>query len=82
MARAMLKWSLTQLADAAKIGLGTATLFEAGESVGEENVAAMRNAFESEHIRFMTEGALAGGIVRSRLRFVSKEGTNKLSQQR
>lgn len=73
MARKALKWSLVDLADAAGINAVTAVLFEAGEAVDGGSVAAMRKAFEAQHIRFMDQGALAGGILRSRIRYVQKE---------
>ena len=44
MARAALKWSLSDLADAAGVGRATAARFELGEAVAPASIAAMRSA--------------------------------------
>jgi transcriptional regulator with XRE-family HTH domain len=62
MARAYLRWSLTELASASGVGRATAARFELGEPVGERVVAAMRNAVESAGAAMIDKGAHAGGV--------------------
>ena len=62
MARAALKWSLTDLAEAAGVGRATVARFELGEPVTAANIAAMRAAFESKRVRFIDTGKLAGAV--------------------
>jgi hypothetical protein len=62
MARAALKWSLTDLAASAKVGRATAARFELGEQVAESNVAAMRVALETAGTRFIERGEYRGGV--------------------
>lgn len=52
MARAALKWSLTDLAHAAAVGRATAARFELGQSVEAAKVAAMRKALEDAGAQF------------------------------
>jgi transcriptional regulator with XRE-family HTH domain len=56
MARAALKWSLTNLAEAAGVGRPTAARFEFGEAVEEVMVTDMRKALEVKRIQFVDEG--------------------------
>lgn len=62
MARAALKWSLTDLAEAAGVGRATVARFELGESVGDGPIAAMRAAFEAKRVRFIEKGRFSGGV--------------------
>jgi transcriptional regulator with XRE-family HTH domain len=62
MARAALKWSLTDLAAEAGVGRATAARFELGEPVTAETVAALRGAFEAKRVRFIDKGVFAGGV--------------------
>ncbi len=52
MARAALKWSLSDLAKAARVGRATAARFELGEAVGDGPISAMRRALESKGANF------------------------------
>lgn len=52
MARAALKWSLSDLAKAAGVGRATAARFELGEVVGDRPITAMRGALESKGANF------------------------------
>lgn len=70
MARAALKWSLTDLAEASGIGRATVARFELGEPVGTSSVAAMIAAFEAKRVRFINEGKLAGAV------YVMRSGAN------
>lgn len=62
MARAALKWSINQLGDAAGVARMTVIRFERGDSVVQENVAAMRQALEAQRIKFVDNGTLAGAV--------------------
>ena len=64
MARAALKWSLSDLAEAAGVGRATAARFELGETVGEGPVRAMREAFEAKRVKFIDDGASKGTVMR------------------
>lgn len=71
MGRAALKWSAAELAKAAGIGYATVARFEAGQTVNDESVAAMRSAMEAGGVEFIAPGAVvkpgkssAGGGVR------------------
>lgn len=65
-ARAMLKWSLTDLASAAGVGRASAARFELGQSVDPETVAKLRKAFEAKRVRFIDDGPMAGGVFQLR----------------
>ena len=62
MARAALRWSLTDLAEAAGVGRATVARFELGESVGDGQIATMRAALEARRIRFIEKGPFSGGV--------------------
>lgn len=62
MARAALKWSLSDLADAAGVGRATAARFELGETVAPASVAAMRSACEAAGVSFVETGRHAGAV--------------------
>jgi len=62
MARAALKWSLSDLAEASGVGRATAARFELGESVEAGRVEAMRRAFEASRIHFVETGKWAGAV--------------------
>lgn len=62
MARAALKWSLADLANAAGIGRATVARFEAGENVADRNVKAMMDAFERHRVRLITDGSFKGAL--------------------
>lgn len=64
MARAMLKWSITDLAEASGVGRATVARFELGEPVGAAIVQAMRAALEAKQVRFIDTGKFAGGVSR------------------
>lgn len=66
MARAALKWTLSDLAAAAGVGRATAARFELGQPVESAKVAAMRGAMERQRVRFVDDGRLAGAVVRVR----------------
>ena len=57
-----MKWSLTDLAEAAGVGRATAARFELGEAVEEIKVADMRKAFEAKRIQFVNKGRWAGAV--------------------
>lgn len=62
MARAALKWSITDLADNAGIGRATVARFELGETVAPASVKTMRDALEAKRVRFVDSGKLAGAV--------------------
>lgn len=62
MARAALKWSLSDLAAAAGVGRATVARFELGETVAQSSIDAMRAAFEAKRVRFVETGKLAGAV--------------------
>lgn len=62
MARAALKWSLSDLAEAASVGRATAARFELGETVAPASVAAMRSAFEAQGVTLVEAGKYAGAV--------------------
>jgi hypothetical protein len=70
MARTTLKWSLVDVGMATKVGWQAVADLEAGRPVSPWVQAAVREVFEAEHTRFVDAGWLAGGIIRSRLRFL------------
>lgn len=63
MARAALKWSLSDLAAAASIGRATVARFELGESVGERPVQAMQDALSKAGAQFSRRSARVGVTV-------------------
>lgn len=64
MARAALKWSISDLQEAAGVGRMTVARFEGGQSVNDDSIQAMRKALEKRRVRFVDEGDLAGAVVR------------------
>ncbi len=56
MARAALRWSLTDLSVAAGVGRATAARFELGQSVDEKSVEAMRGALVAAGILLIDAG--------------------------
>lgn len=62
MARACLKWSLTDLAAASGVGRATAARFELGEPVGDRAILAMRTALEVAGAKMIDKGVYAGGV--------------------
>ncbi len=62
MARACLSWSRSDLAEAAGVGVATVVRFETGSAVQPDKVAAMRQAFEANRVKFVDEGPLAGAV--------------------
>lgn len=61
MARAALRWSLQDLADAAKVHRNTITNFENERYAGsEEALSAIRSALEKAGILFISDGQYSG----------------------
>jgi hypothetical protein len=58
------------LARRVRIGETTLARFERGQPVSAWSVAMIRAAFEAQHIQFIDDGLLAGGVIRSRIRFL------------
>jgi transcriptional regulator with XRE-family HTH domain len=64
MARAALKWSLYDAANAAGVSYRTIFRLENEQrDIQVPKVAALRRAFEAEGVRFLDEGADAGAVV-------------------
>jgi predicted transcriptional regulator len=63
MARAGLDWTQHDLAAAAGVSWRTVARFEGGESVLTARVQKLRHALESEGVRFIDSGNLAGAVV-------------------
>lgn len=63
MARAALRWSLTDLAAASAISRRTILRFEAGEAIMPVRVKAIRHALEAKGILFIDSGRLDGGVI-------------------
>jgi transcriptional regulator with XRE-family HTH domain len=58
-ARGLLNWPQAQLAEMARVGLGTVKNFEAGRSLpSAENLLAMQHALEAAEVEFLPEGAV------------------------
>ena len=62
MARAALKWTRADLADASGVGVATVVRFESGANVTPDLVQAMRGALEAKRVRFHDTGKLAGAV--------------------
>ncbi len=62
MARAALKWSRADLAEAAGVGVATVVRFEGEQSVTSASVDAMRAAMEARRIKFIDDGQLKGAV--------------------
>ena len=62
MARAALKFSVRDLAAAARVGANTVVRLEAGEKLQERTVEAIRAALESAGIEFIAENGGGPGV--------------------
>ena len=62
MARAALKWSFEDLAEASGVSRMTVARFESGKNVSQESIAAMQRALESKRVKFIKEGAMKGAV--------------------
>lgn len=62
MARAALKWSLSDLAEASGVGRATAARFELGENVDSAKIELMRAAFEAKRVKFVETGRWKGAV--------------------
>jgi transcriptional regulator with XRE-family HTH domain len=62
MARAALKWSRAELAQAAGIGVATVVRFEAGTPVNDDSVLALRHALEKARCKFVEDGPMKGVV--------------------
>ena len=71
-ARTILKWSLSDTGNAARVSSRAVADLEEGRPVSRWTEAAIQSAYEAEYIRFVDTGWLAGGIIRSRLRFTDE----------
>lgn len=63
MARAALRWSLTDLASASGVSRRTILRFEAGEAVMPARVKSLRHALEAKGVLFIDSGRLEGGVI-------------------
>ena len=69
MARAALQWSLHEAAQAAGVSYRTILRFEKEQrDVQPELIADLRRAYEAAGVRFIEQGADAGGVVPPALR--------------
>lgn len=61
--RALLEWSASDLAEAAKVGIATVKRFEAGDAVRQPTKDALRAAMEAAGLHFLAAGqkSPAGG---------------------
>jgi transcriptional regulator with XRE-family HTH domain len=64
MARASLKWSIDDLAEAANVGRATVARYENGTDAKPETVDAIRSALRGAGIHFVTKGPFAGAVQR------------------
>lgn len=62
MARAALKWSLSDLARASGLGRATLARFELGQAVSAETVAKAKAALERERVKFVETGSFKGAV--------------------
>jgi len=62
MARAGLRWSISDLAKAAGVSSRTVIRFENGEPVAASTVATVRQAYEAQGVQFIDGGALVGAL--------------------
>ena len=62
MARAALRWTISELAREAGVGRATVARFEIDEPVGLQLISSMRQAFERHRVRFLETGQFAGGV--------------------
>lgn len=62
MARAALKWSFEDLAEASGVSRITIARFESGKSVSATSVDAMRKAMEAKRVKFIDEGPWKGAV--------------------
>ncbi|WP_433908776.1 helix-turn-helix domain-containing protein [Sphingomonas yabuuchiae] len=60
-ARALLDWTITDLAQAASVGVMTVKRFEAGQSVSAVSIQALSDAFYKAGISFVTAGEVSTG---------------------
>lgn len=60
MARANLKWTLTDLAEATQLGRATLAYFELGQAVSAETASAIRATFEAKRVTFPKGGVAIG----------------------
>lgn len=65
MARAALRWTISELAEEAGVGRASVARFEIGEPVGLQLISSMRQAFEGHRVRFLETGQFAGGVYRT-----------------
>ena len=63
-ARAILDWSMVDLAKAARVSVSTVKRFEDGRlaPVSDETVALMQDAFETEGVRFLPDDGTGPGL--------------------
>lgn len=58
-ARALIGWSVADLAQAASVGTATIKRFEAGGSVRDASVSAINQAFAGAGVQFIAAGAIS-----------------------
>ena len=58
-ARALIGWSVADLAQAASVGTATIKRFEAGGSVRDTSVRAIFEAFEGAGVQFIASGGIS-----------------------
>lgn len=58
MARAALKWTTSQLADEADIGLNTVNRFEKGTAPKDKIIEKVRSTFENKGVTFTDDGCV------------------------
>ena len=64
MARAALGWTLDETANTSGVNRRTILRYEQSESaMRAKNLSALRRAFEAAGVRFIDEGADAGGVI-------------------